>query len=115
MLAVAPRFAYSSRVNQPPGAVKRVLIAEDDDHMRDVLQDLLSGAGYSVIAAEDGLEALDWLSRLSVDLLIVDAGDDLDDVERERLHAALAQAHEEIERGEGIPAEQVIESLRRRP
>ena len=40
--------------------------------MRDVLQDLLSGAGYSVIAAEDGLEALDWLSRLSVNLLIVD-------------------------------------------
>ena len=59
-------------MDQPPGAVKRVLIAEDDDHMRDVLQDLLSGAGYSVIAAEDGLEALDWLSRLSVDLLIVD-------------------------------------------
>lgn len=59
-------------MDQPPGAVKRVLIAEDDDHMRDVLQDLLSGAGYSVIAAEDGLEALDWLSRLSVNLLIVD-------------------------------------------
>jgi len=59
-------------VDQPPGAAKRVLIAEDDDHMRDVLQDLLSGAGYSVIAAEDGLEALDWLSRLSVSLLMVD-------------------------------------------
>ena len=44
-------------MDQPPGAAKRVLIAEDDDHMRDVLQDLLSGAGYSVIAAEDGLEA----------------------------------------------------------
>jgi two-component system response regulator VanR len=59
-------------VDQPTGTAKRVLIAEDDDHMRDVLQDLLSGAGYSVIAAEDGLEALDWLSRLSVSLLIVD-------------------------------------------
>jgi len=69
---VAPRFAYVTRVTQPHGAAKRVLIAEDDDHMRDVLQELLSGAGYSVIAAEDGLEALDWLSRLSVNLLIVD-------------------------------------------
>ncbi len=51
---------------------KQVLIAEDDDHMRDALQELLSGAGYRVIAAEDGLEALDWLSRVTVDLIIVD-------------------------------------------
>jgi len=60
-------------------------------------------------------EPIDLPDDSEVDLLIVDAGDDLDDVERERLHAALAQALEEVERGEGIPAEQVIESLRRRP
>jgi CheY-like chemotaxis protein len=59
-------------VNQPSGTVKRVLVAEDDDHLRDALQELLSGAGYTVVTAEDGLEALDWLSRMSMDLLIVD-------------------------------------------
>jgi DNA-binding response OmpR family regulator len=52
--------------------VKQVLIAEDDDHMRDALQEMLSEAGYRVITAEDGLEALDWLSRVRVDLIIVD-------------------------------------------
>lgn len=52
--------------------VKHVLIAEDDTEVRGVLEDLLSGAGYLPIAAEDGLEALDWLSRLPVDLIIVD-------------------------------------------
>ena len=51
---------------------KQVLIAEDDDHMREALQEMLSEAGYRVITAEDGLEALDWLSRVTVDLVIVD-------------------------------------------
>ena len=51
---------------------KNVLIAEDDDAIREALEDLLSAAGYRVIAAEDGLEALDWLSTVPVDLVIVD-------------------------------------------
>jgi CheY-like chemotaxis protein len=55
--------------NEP---IKQVLIAEDDDHMRDALQELLVSEGYRVITAEDGLEALDWMSRVSVDLVIVD-------------------------------------------
>ncbi len=59
-------------MNQPSSATKRVLVAEDDDHLRDALQELLSSAGYTVIPVCDGLEALDWLSRMSVDLLIVD-------------------------------------------
>jgi len=55
-----------------PETIKQVLIAEDDDHMRDALQELLVSEGYRVITAEDGLEALDWMSRVSVDLVIVD-------------------------------------------
>src|SRR5262245_20224297 len=55
-----------------PEPIKQVLIAEDDDHMRDALQELLVSEGYRVITAEDGLEALDWMSRVSVDLVIVD-------------------------------------------
>ena len=49
-----------------------------------------------------------------VELAVVDTGDDLDEAERERLHATLLEAQGEIDRGEGIPAEQVIERLRRR-
>ena len=52
--------------------IKQVLIAEDDDHIREALQEMLSEAGYRVITAEDGLEALDWLGRVTVDLVIVD-------------------------------------------
>jgi len=59
-------------VSAVPAPVKQVLIAEDDDHMRDALQELLVSEGYRVITAEDGLEALDWMSRVSVDLVIVD-------------------------------------------
>ena len=48
----------------PGKAAKRVLIVEDDDQLREALQELLSASGYETITAEDGLEALDWLSRL---------------------------------------------------
>jgi CheY-like chemotaxis protein len=59
-------------VTNQDGLAKLVLIAEDDDEIREVLEELLSGAGYRPITAEDGLEALDWLSWLPVDLIIVD-------------------------------------------
>jgi CheY-like chemotaxis protein len=51
---------------------RRVLLVEDDDHLRETLHELLSGAGYEVIGAENGLEALDWLSRLSVNVIVTD-------------------------------------------
>ena len=53
-------------------AVKRVLIVEDDDRLREALQELLTASGYETISAEDGIEALDWLARLPMDLIIVD-------------------------------------------
>lgn len=45
-------------------SVRRVLIVEDDEALREALSDALSGEGFSVAAAADGLEALDLL-RLS--------------------------------------------------
>ncbi len=53
-------------------AVKRVLIVEDDDRLREALQELLTASGYETISAEDGIEGLDWLARLPMDLIIVD-------------------------------------------
>ena len=54
------------------GPAKHVLIVEDDDRVREVLEEVLGGAGYRPIATQDGLEALDWLSSMPVDLIIVD-------------------------------------------
>ena len=60
--------------NPAPGnaAVKRVLIVEDDDDLRAMLQEVLISEGYECLDAEDGLEALDWLSEVPVDLIVVD-------------------------------------------
>ena len=60
------------RVEDDHRAPKDILIAEDDDAIREILEDVLSSAGYRVIGAMDGLEALDWLSMVQVDLVIVD-------------------------------------------
>jgi len=56
----------------PIARTKDVLIVEDDDRLREILEELLSGAGYRPIAVQDGREALDWLSRMPVDLMILD-------------------------------------------
>jgi len=45
-------------------------------------------------------------------LLVIDTGDDLDDAERARLDAALEDAAESIDRGEGIGADEAIRRLR---
>ena len=46
-----------------------------------------------------------------VNLAVLD--DDLDDVDRARLHAALEVSDEEFKAGKGIPAAEVIAELRR--
>ena len=52
--------------------VTRVLIIEDDGDLRAMLQELLIAEGYACLDAEDRLEALDWLSQVPVDLVVVD-------------------------------------------
>ena len=47
-----------------------------------------------------------------VDLVPVDEGDDLDDEDRARLHAALDRSQRDFLAGRGIPAEQVLAELR---
>ena len=58
-------------------------------------------------------EPLDLPEGSEIELMVVDPGDDLDDDERQRLHATLLMAQEEVERGEGIAAERLMGSLRR--
>ncbi len=50
----------------------QILLAEDDDSMRDFLAKALRRAGHEVEAVGDGLDAMESLSQSPVDLLLAD-------------------------------------------
>ena len=50
----------------------RILIVEDDEIIRDFLQDSLEMKGFTPLWAENGLEALQTLEREEVDLVLSD-------------------------------------------
>ena len=56
-----------------PGKNQFVLLAEDDPALRRYLQVVLQRAGYEVVAAADGLEAMKFLLTATVDVVITDA------------------------------------------
>ena len=49
-----------------------VLVAEDTADVRDLLVEVLISEGYSVIAATDGIEALEAVRHHQVDVLLLD-------------------------------------------
>jgi DNA-binding response OmpR family regulator len=51
-----------------------VLIVEDDPDLRTLYRTTLALAGYSVTAAEDGIEALRQIESASPDLIVLDIG-----------------------------------------
>ena len=51
---------------------KQVLIVDDSETMRDMISYTLDSAGFVVTVAVDGLDALDKLKGLQVDLIITD-------------------------------------------
>lgn len=58
----------------PPSGIETILVAEDDDDVVGVMRTILEGAGYSVITAFDGLDAVKRFkeSRGSIQLVIMD-------------------------------------------
>ncbi|HUZ17091.1 MAG TPA: response regulator transcription factor, partial [Spirochaetia bacterium] len=50
----------------------QILVVDDDDHIRELVAHYLRGAGFAVIAAEDGEPALGLLESTKVDLAILD-------------------------------------------
>ena len=51
---------------------KRILVVEDQADNRRILHDLLTSAGYEIIIAEDGQEALDVVTRERPNLILMD-------------------------------------------
>ena len=49
-----------------------ILVADDEKNIREGLTRALELDGYDVLAAEDGRQALDWLSKRTVDLVLTD-------------------------------------------
>lgn len=57
------------KVSQP---LSRILIVDDDQELRQSLQEILIEAGYSVAIARDGEEALECIREENYDLLLLD-------------------------------------------
>lgn len=49
-----------------------ILVAEDDEDMRELFCTVLSDSGYNAIPAADGAEALDIMDREYIDLIVAD-------------------------------------------
>lgn len=56
----------------PEQPQKRVLIVDDDVGVRDVLRSMLEAAGYRVVLAENGKEAMNALKAEEADLILTD-------------------------------------------
>jgi CheY-like chemotaxis protein len=56
-----------------PAENRCVLLAEDDPALRRYLEVVLQRAGYEVVSAADGLEAMKFLLNSSVDVVVTDA------------------------------------------
>jgi two-component system, cell cycle response regulator DivK len=63
-----------------PGAIrddevtmsKRILVVEDQEDNRQILRDLLGAAGYEMLEAENGQQAVDMVSQKAPDLILMD-------------------------------------------
>lgn len=52
--------------------MKKVLIVEDDEDIRELLQNFLQEAGYAVAQARDGVEAMAGFHKEKIDLVLLD-------------------------------------------
>jgi two-component system cell cycle response regulator DivK len=51
---------------------KRILVVEDQEDNRQILRDLLDNAGFEMIEADDGLQALTQAAKHRPDLILMD-------------------------------------------
>ena len=51
---------------------EKVLVVDDEDHIRELLADFLAGEGYKVILASNGKEAIDLAKREGPQVILLD-------------------------------------------
>ena len=49
-----------------------ILVVDDEDYVRNLLQRVLEGAGYGVVTAANGRQALDRLVQSNINLVLLD-------------------------------------------
>ena len=67
-----PDGTGTERGGTPPAHRARILIAEDDRVLQDLVAELLAEAGYEVVTASDGDEALMLVREQAPDLVLLD-------------------------------------------
>jgi CheY-like chemotaxis protein len=74
LLAVLFTFVRKVTGHRPPVSALRILVVEDADDLREITELILKKAGYQVITANSGAQALETLAHLDgdVDLLLTD-------------------------------------------
>lgn len=74
-LPTSPRPGAASQTGSSPRVVRglrHVLVVEDDSPIRSMLADLLADAGYVVLEAIDGYQAIEHLRERRPDLIVLD-------------------------------------------
>lgn len=61
-----------ARAAASPGSAARILVVDDSPTTRAVLRNVFTAAGYSVTTATDGIDALERLGLLAIDVVISD-------------------------------------------
>jgi two-component system OmpR family response regulator len=72
MVTVLPQPPIIARESERMG--HRILVVDDDPHIRDVICFALEKAGMAAVTAQDGAEALSKLEAASPDLVVLDIG-----------------------------------------
>ena len=49
-----------------------IMVVEDDPNTRKLMKTVLEQNGYDTVLAKDGIEALDQLDKVHVDLIVLD-------------------------------------------
>lgn len=64
----------SSAVGAPPRGSETILLVEDQDSIRELVEEFLESRGYRVVSAQDGAEALQIIEsqKQAIDLLLTD-------------------------------------------